>query len=139
VLDLGEKSGWTGVGRIEGSALGKVFGSGGKKGEDLRNKIGEIRGSVALVRGGQSFTDTEKAMLDAYTPEQTDPDWRIKAKLENLAIIMKRKRENTLRVAAGEYTPRPLAPPPPPPAAGAGGGAGLGLSFEDYKKARGGR
>ena len=48
------------------------------------------------------------------------------------------KRENTLRVASGEYTPRdgstaPAAPPPP--ASGTGGG----LTYQDYLRRRGGR
>jgi hypothetical protein len=115
-LRLGAETKWAGVGRAEGSIVGRFLGSGGEKGETLRNKVGEIRGAVALLRGGQSFTDTEKAMLDAYTPELTDPDWRIQTKLTNLQQMMKRKRENMLRVAHGEYTPRePTAPPPPPP------------------------
>jgi hypothetical protein len=106
-----QAGGLPGVGPIEGRFLPSVRGSGGATGEALRNKIGNIQGTIAKLRGGTSFTPTEQALLETYTPTTTDTDAAIRTKLATLKDFIQKKRENTLRVAKGEYT-LPTTPPP---------------------------
>jgi hypothetical protein len=139
VAKLGAETNWAGVGPWEGRVGATVLGSGGAKGETLRNQIGNIQATVALMRGGTSFTDTEKALLETYTPTTTDSDTKIQTKLTNLVDFIQKKRANVLRVARGEYTLPSTAAPTTPTAAPPAGGGGLGLSFQDYQKSKGGR
>jgi hypothetical protein len=140
VAKLGAETNWVGVGPWEGRIGATALGSGGTKGETLRNQIGNIQATVALMRGGTSFTDTEKALLETYTPTTTDSDTKIKTKLTNLVDFIQKKRANVLRVAAGDYTlPSTVAPTTTSPAGAGRGGGVSGMSFDDYKKARGGR
>lgn len=101
---LGNEIGWAGVGPWQGRVGATALGSGGTKGETLRNKIGNIKGTIAKLRGGTSFTPNEQALLESYTPTETDPDWKIQAKLASMVDFIEKKRANTLRVARGEYT-----------------------------------
>lgn len=96
--------GLPGVGPIEGRFFPSARGSGGEVGERTRNLVGNIQGTIAKLRGGASFTPSEQAMLDRYTPTTTDTDAAIRTKLKTLTEFIQKKRENTLRVAAGEYT-----------------------------------
>lgn len=93
-----------GVGPMEGRVFPSLRGSGGTTGETLRDKIGNIQGTIAKLRGGTSFTPTEKQLLETYTPTTTDRDEVILTKITNLVDFIRKKRENTLRVARGEYT-----------------------------------
>jgi len=117
VLTLGKETGWAGVGPWEGRVGATPLGSGGKKGETLRNNLGNIQATIALMRGGTSFTDTEKALLETYTPTTTDSDSKIETKLNNLVSFIQKKRANVLRVAGGDYnlptttTPTPARAP----------------------------
>jgi len=120
-LNLGERIKWRGVGPIAGrtgAAGAKWLGVGGEEPERLRNLLGNIQGTIAKLRGGASFTPSEQIMLDRYTPTTTDSVLQIKAKLSSLSDFITAKRENTLRVAGGEYTPRGT---PAPSAAGVPG------------------
>jgi hypothetical protein len=108
VLERGEAIGWSGVGPMAGRA-GNVLAQvdiGDPKAEELRNFIGNIQGTIAKLRGGTAFSPQEKAMLDSYTPTPNDSVLKIKAKLKSLDTFITAKRENMLRVAGGEYTPR---------------------------------
>jgi len=104
VVTLGNETQWVGVGPWEGRVGSTMVGSGGKAGETLRNKLGNIQATIALMRGGTSFTDTEKALLETYTPTITDSDKKIQTKLANLVDFIQKKRANVLRVAGGDYT-----------------------------------
>ena len=101
---LGTKTNWTGVGPVEGRIGGTFVGYGGAEGETLRNLVGNIQGTIAKLRGGTAFSAAEKAMLETYTPTTTDTAPKIRAKLKSLASFIEKKRQNTLRVAAGQYT-----------------------------------
>lgn len=106
---LGDQIKWRGVGPVAGrtGAIGaKYFGAGGEQPERLRNLLGNIQGTIAKLRGGTSFTPGEQALLDRYTPTVTDSPLQIKTKLKSLSDFITTKRENTLRVASGQYTPR---------------------------------
>lgn len=108
VLERGEAIGWSGVGPVAGRAgnLLAGVGVGDPKAEELRNFIGNIQGTIAKLRGGTAFSPQEKAMLDSYTPTPNDSVLKVKAKLKSLDLFITAKRENMLRVAGGEYTPR---------------------------------
>lgn len=103
-LRLGEENKWTGVGPYEGRVGSTMLGYGGASGEALRNKIGNIQGTIAKLRGGTSFTPNEQKLLESYTPTVTDPVTKIQTKLATLNEFIENKRQNTLRVAAGQYT-----------------------------------
>jgi hypothetical protein len=130
-LELGDQIKWRGVGPIAGRTgafEARWLGTGGEDPERLRNLLGNIQGTIAKLRGGASFTPNEQAMLDRYTPTTTDSVLQIKTKLKSLSDFITAKRENTLRVAGGQYTPRetpsttgPRAGerPSPPPTSGA--------------------
>jgi hypothetical protein len=131
-----EKGGLPGVGPLEGRFFPSQRGSGGPTGETVRNMVGNIQGTIAKLRGGTAFSESEKAMLDSYTPTLTDTDAAIRTKLVNLRDFIQKKRTNTIRVASGQYTLP--STPPATTTTPTTGGAGLGMSYDDYKK-RGGR
>jgi len=112
---LGTEINWAGVGPIEGRT-GPVgarwFGTGGEQAETLRNLIGNIQGTIAKLRGGTAFSAQEQIMLERYTPTITDSELVIKSKLKSLKAFIEAKRENTLRVARGEYSPRDTSAAP---------------------------
>ena len=96
--------GFPGVGPIPGRLPASALGIGGTTGEQLRNALGNIQGTIAKLRGGTSFTPSEQALLDTYTPTTKDTDAAIRTKLTSLIDFIQKKRANTLRVAAGQYT-----------------------------------
>jgi len=108
VLKRGEATSWSGVGPVAGrvGSVAAQFEVGSPEAEELRNFIGNIQGTIAKLRGGTAFSPQEKAMLDSYTPTPNDSVLKIKAKLKSLDLFITAKRENMLRVAGGEYTPR---------------------------------
>lgn len=108
VLERGEALQWSGVGPVAGRAgsLLAGVGVGDPKAEELRNFIGNIQGTIAKLRGGTAFSAQEQKMLESYTPTPQDSPLKIKAKLRSLDQFITAKRENMLRVAGGEYTPR---------------------------------
>jgi hypothetical protein len=114
---INKEKGLPGVGPLEGRFFASARGSGGTTGETLRNLIGNIKGTIAKLRGGTAFSAQEQKMLDSYTPTETDRDAIVLTKLTNLADFIRTKRANTLRVAAGQYEL------PPSTDAGRGGGA----------------
>jgi hypothetical protein len=115
-LTLGQANQWAGVGPVSGRVGATPLGSGGASGEALRNKLGNIQGTIAKLRGGTSFTPNEQKLLESYTPTITDTDAKIQTKLATLNEFIENKRQNTLRVASGIYTlPAPAGAAPPPP------------------------
>jgi hypothetical protein len=126
-LTLGQTTQWAGVGPISGRVGATPLGSGGASGEALRNKLGNIQGTIAKLRGGTSFTPNEQKLLESYTPTITDTDAKIQTKLATLNEFIENKRQNTLRVAAGVYTL-------PAPGGGTGdGGVGVSVTAPDGK------
>jgi hypothetical protein len=72
--------------------------------EALRNNIGNILGTIGKLRGGTAFTEAEKKLIESYTPTIDDNPLQIKSKTASLKTFIKNKRENLLRVAAGDYS-----------------------------------
>ena len=50
------------------SAIRKIFGKGNNADADVRALIGNIKGTVAKLRGGTSFTVNEEKLLNSYVP-----------------------------------------------------------------------
>ncbi len=73
--------------------------------QDIRNNIGQIKGYIAKLRGGTSFTPNEQKLLDTYTPSIGDSDAVIDSKLRSLSQFVTDKLESTIMVAGGTYTP----------------------------------
>jgi hypothetical protein len=78
---------------------------GSKQEETLRNNIGNIKSTIAKLRGGTALTEQELALIETYTPTIDDSPLQIESKLSSLGEFIKKKRESLLRVAGGDYTP----------------------------------
>lgn len=110
VSELGDRIGWKGVGGLWTGTLSQGaanVGFGSAEEEMLRNKIGNIQGTIARLRGGTSFTPNEQRLLDTYTPTINDGDARIKAKLQSLMEFIADRRKNTLLYAGADMTGSP--------------------------------
>ncbi|MGE0126674.1 MAG: hypothetical protein AB7U82_01120 [Blastocatellales bacterium] len=85
---LGESIDWSGVGgAYQGSIknfLAKNFGVGSQEENDLRALIGNITATLAKSRGGTSFTATEKALLEQYTPTINDSPMVLRSKFDQI-------------------------------------------------------
>jgi len=99
VLVLGEKNNWSGVGGIGyGSVaefLAKNFGSGDKTGQEIRDKISNVKATIAKLRGGTSFTTNEQQLLESYTPTINDSPLVIDQKIKDLQSFIQQKRDIT--------------------------------------------
>ena len=81
--------------------LASVTGQTRQGAQDIRNNIGQIKGFIAKMRGGTSFTPNEQRLLDTYTPTIDDSDPVIKSKLNSLTKYVNDKIESTILVAGG--------------------------------------
>lgn len=108
LLASGESIGWAGVGGLWTGSLSqfmlKNFGQGSEEEQNLRNTIGNIKGTIAKLRGGTSFTPNEQALLETYTPTIDDSSDMIKSKLDSLIKYISLKKQNVLSVAGGDYS-----------------------------------
>jgi hypothetical protein len=98
-----QKENLAGVGGLGfGSTAGffaKNFGWGTEQGETNRNIISNVKGTIAKLRGGTSFTPNEQALLEAYTPTINDSDMVIRTKLKNLTDFIAEKKKNLFEVS----------------------------------------
>lgn len=105
INQLGNQIGWSGIGGFgQGSMkqfLAKNLGQGSTEEEQLRNYIGNLKGTIALARGGTSFTSNEQALLESYTPTINDSPLVIQSKLSSLQNLFNGKRESILTLAGG--------------------------------------
>lgn len=117
LVALGDRVKWSGVGGLGvGSAsqfAAKNFGMGTPESQELRNTIGQIKGSIAKLRGGTSFTPNEQALLDTYTPGIDDNPMVIKSKLKSLDEMIAIKRGFVTRGPNSEPTMAPSHAPTP--------------------------
>lgn len=104
-LALGNRIGFAGTGgAFKGSIdqfLAKNFGRGTAEEEELRNYIGNIRGTLAKLRGGTSFTANEEKLLNSYTPSINDNPLTIQAKVNSLKSYLATKRSSIITAAGG--------------------------------------
>ncbi len=104
LVELGESIGWEGVGGLwQGSIdqwLAQNFGKGSPEEQQLRSMIGNVRATIAKLRGGTSFTANEEKLLNTYTPGINDSPMVIKSKVNALTDFINLKR-NTVMGTAG--------------------------------------
>ena len=98
---------------VKGGGLGslmswgaKVFGTLKPGTQETRNAIGQVKGFIAKLRGGTSFTVNEQRLLDTYTPGINDSDDVIDSKLNSLNQYVNDKIESIALVAGGTYMPQ---------------------------------
>lgn len=111
MIDAAEASfkqgGGSGVGGLGYGSIAqffaKNFGVGSPQEIQLRNQIGNIAGTIAKLRGGTSFTDSEKALLETYSPTINDSAVVAEQKLKDLRSFLITKRASLLGVAGGDY------------------------------------
>lgn len=144
-LTLGKASNWAGVGGLyRGSAqqaAAKHLGMGKPSEQQLRNLVGNIKGTIAKLRGGTAFSEGEKKLLDTYTPGIDEDGMVIAQKLADLMSFIQNKRTMTGRVTGRDLSSfgggrngadaqnRNASPADPrggEPLAGGGGGAYTG-------------
>lgn len=80
-----------GVGTIQGRL---PLGTLSDTGQNNRLALNNILSAIAKLRGGTSFTDTERALLESYTPKSTDTDSAISAKIRNLQSYLNTLNNN---------------------------------------------
>lgn len=102
ILGFGSSGQLPGVGGFGGGTIAgfasKQLGT-GQEGESIRNIIGNIKGTIAKLRGGTSFTPNEQTLLDTYTPTINDSDATILTKLNGLKAFLASKEQNLLSVS----------------------------------------
>lgn len=105
--NLGEQyGGYVGAGFGSGAVnapLASITGSVRPGAQDIRNDIGQVKGFIAKLRGGTSFTPGEEKLLDTYTPKVSDSDAVINSKLNSLNKFINDKVETTVLVSGGNY------------------------------------
>lgn len=107
------EDGLEGVGPLAGRFSGvraAVTGGGSKESKDVRQLIGNIRGTIQKLRAGTALSKTEKAQLDTYTPDVNEPEESVISKLNGLKNYIGILRGTTLKYA----TPGAGAPAAPP-------------------------
>lgn len=97
-IALGEQIGFSGTGGggqgTIAQFMAKNFGTGSQEEEQLRNLIGNIKGTLAKARGGTSFTPNEQKLLDSYTPGINDSATVLRAKLASLQSFIQTAKNN---------------------------------------------
>ena len=108
IKSIGEQSGWKGVGGFGvGTAsqfLSQNLGIGSKESQNLRNFIGNLNGTIAKLRGGTSFTDSEKRLLETYTPTINDSPNIIKSKIDSLQKFLNFKTQSINEIYNSNYS-----------------------------------
>lgn len=102
--------------------LAKNVGVGSKEGQDVRNSIGNIQGTIAKLRGGTSFTPNEQALLETYVPTINDSSMVIQSKLGSLRNFINTKKDFLIGNTPVSGTVIPLSP-------GSTGQTSSGVSF----------
>lgn len=100
------ESGYVGAGPLSGivnQPLASLTGSVRPGAQDVRNNIGQIKGFIAKIRGGTSFTPNEERLLETYTPKVGDSDNVLESKLKSLDKFINDKIETTVMVSGGNY------------------------------------
>lgn len=105
VLDLGKKINWAGTGGFGvGSIsqfLAKNVGIGKADEQELRNKISNIKSTLAKLRGGTALSVQEMAMLDAYVPTINDSPLVIESKINSFNSYIDQKKQALINVSSG--------------------------------------
>ena len=106
---------YNGDGKLEGVGFGtgplgalatKIFGTGSEEAKNVRSLIGQIKGTIAKLRGGTSFTPNEEKLLNSYTPDINENSASAVAKLNELLQFIANKKANTLQFAQERGVPK---------------------------------
>jgi hypothetical protein len=123
VLNEGKAIGWSGTGGLyRGTAARlamKHLGWGTDKEEALRDKISQIKSTIALMRAGTAFTGNEEKLLDSYLATIDESPLSIETKMRGLIEFIKTRKQNYMQQQPGSVA-QPVVPPGnPAPGAGA--------------------
>ncbi len=103
VLDLGEKTDWSGIGGFFAGSRGQFaagqLGEGTADEQALRSKIGNLRATIVALRAGAAFTPTEEALIDTYVATINEEPLVIKAKIAALQQFIVQKKSDLLAAA----------------------------------------
>jgi hypothetical protein len=108
-----------GVGGLGQGSVGQFFsnnlGTGSEESRQVRSLVGNIRGTIAKLRGGTSFTASEEALLNQYVPTINESPASIVSKLNGLKKFIALKKENTTASAQerGVQKTQPALPTSP--------------------------
>lgn len=92
-----------GVGTLKESL--SQIGLGGKEGQSVRALMGNIKGTVAKLRGGTSFTPNEEKLLNSYTPSINDNPIVAINKLRLLKDFIAEKNQSLVKTATERGVP----------------------------------
>lgn len=101
-------------GKLEGIGFGsgplgtlttKIFGTGSEEAKNVRSLIGQIKGTIAKLRGGTSFTSNEEKLLNTYTPSINESAASAISKLVGLQKFIADKKAHTLDFAQERGVP----------------------------------
>lgn len=93
-----EGVGGFGLGSLK-QAISKNLGISSEEGNQVRAIIGNIKGTIAKLRGGTSFTPNEEKLLETYTPGINESASSIASKITALKTFMNAKRNALLKAA----------------------------------------
>lgn len=101
VLSFNSDGQLEGIGAYTGlfKQFGAQIGIGSEEGKTVRAEIGNIKGTIAKIRGGTSFTANEERLLNTYTPSINDAPAVAINKLQNLKDFITRKNSDLLGAA----------------------------------------
>lgn len=88
-----------------GGLLTKIFGSGSEEAKSVRALIGNIKGTIAKLRGGTSFTANEEKLLDSYVPTINESPASVINKLSLLNQFIVNKKRNLVSTAQERGVP----------------------------------
>lgn len=98
-----EGIGSLGQGALKSAAF-TIFGTGSKEGADVRTLIGNLKGQIAKLRGGTSFTANEEKLLNSYVPGINESTESVLAKVRGLQDFLASKKNAIIKVGGGTTT-----------------------------------
>lgn len=108
ILDYNADGKLEGVGYLTGplgATSTKIFGTGSEEAKNVRVLIGNIKATIAKLRGGTSFTPNEEKLLESYTPTINESATSALTKLSLLQDFIRAKKTNTLLTAQDRGVP----------------------------------
>lgn len=79
----------------------KFFGKGSEEGGKVRTTIGNLKGQIAKLRGGTSFTANEEKLLDSYVPGINESTESVLTKIRGLRNFLNSKQNAIIQVGGG--------------------------------------
>lgn len=107
IEQLGKKTGWKGLGPIEGR-VGRIgmeyLGMGNPDEEALRNALDKLKAAASFQEGGKQFTGTEKELLEAFLAGVNQNPAAVRTRLQSF-------KESAIRSLEAMGAPRKGAQP----------------------------